>query len=271
MSFLGRDKTHPSFEETKHILRKMACGIKTILSIRNYFPEKILLSLLNALVISHLHYPSILLNGISQNLITTLEKQLSWGVKACFHRKKFESSKDLEIKFQILPIRLFLDLKAVTYFWKWKTNLLSLLNALVISHLHYPSILLNGISQNLITTLEKQLSWGVKACFHRKKFESSKDLEIKFQILPIRLFLDLKAVTYFWKWKTNLLSLLNALVISHLHYPSILLNGISQNLITTLEKQLSWGVKACFHRKEFESSKDLKIKIQILPIRLFLD
>ena len=111
-------------EETKHILLKMACGIKTILSIRNYFPEKVLLTLLNALVMSHLHYQSILLNGISQNLITTLEKQLSWGVKACFHRKKFESSRDLKINFQILPIRLFLDLKAVTYFWKWKNNLL---------------------------------------------------------------------------------------------------------------------------------------------------
>ena len=99
----------------------MACGIKTILSIRNYFPEKILLTLLNALVISHLHYPSVSLNGISRNL-TTLEKQLRWGVKACFHRQKFESSRDL--KFQILTIRLFLDLKAVTYFWKWKNNLL---------------------------------------------------------------------------------------------------------------------------------------------------
>ena len=75
-------------EETKHILRKMACGIETFLSIRNYFPEKILLTLLNALVISHLQYPSILLNLISQTIITTLKKQLSCGVKACFHRKK---------------------------------------------------------------------------------------------------------------------------------------------------------------------------------------
>ena len=75
-------------EETKHILRKMAGAIKIILSIKIYFPEKFLLTLLNALVISHLQYPSILLNGISQNLITTLEKQLSWGVEACFHRNK---------------------------------------------------------------------------------------------------------------------------------------------------------------------------------------
>ena len=39
-------------EEGKHILRKMACGIKTLYSIRDYFPEKVRLLLLNALVIS---------------------------------------------------------------------------------------------------------------------------------------------------------------------------------------------------------------------------
>ena len=73
-------------EEVEHILRKMACGIKTLYSIREYFPEKVRLLLLNALVISHLHYPAILLKGLTENLNTTLEKQLNWGVKACFNR-----------------------------------------------------------------------------------------------------------------------------------------------------------------------------------------
>ena len=43
--------------------------------------------------------------------------------------------------------------------------------------------------------------------------------------------------------------LLNSLVISHIHYPAILINEMSQNLITTLKKQLNWGVKA-FSTKE---------------------
>ena len=111
-------------EEVKHILRNMACGIKTLYSIREYLPELTRLLLLNALVISHLHYPSFLLNGISQNLITTLEKQLSWAVKACFNRTKFESSSDLKIKYRIFPVRLFLNLKALVYFWKWKNGFL---------------------------------------------------------------------------------------------------------------------------------------------------
>ena len=42
-------------EEVKHILRKIAGGIKTLYSITDCFPEKIGLLLLNALVSSYLH------------------------------------------------------------------------------------------------------------------------------------------------------------------------------------------------------------------------
>ena len=91
----------------------MACGIKTMYAMKQFLPEKTCLLLLNALVISHLHYPSILLQGLSQNLVTTLEKQLSWGVKACFNRQKIDSSSDLKIKHSVFPIRIFLDYKAV--------------------------------------------------------------------------------------------------------------------------------------------------------------
>ena len=102
----------------------MACGIKTIYAVKQFLPEKICLLLLNTLVLSHLHYPAILLQGISQNFLTTLEKQLSWGVKACFNRQKHDSSSDLKIKHKILPVRLFLDYKSCFYFWKHQNNLL---------------------------------------------------------------------------------------------------------------------------------------------------
>ena len=99
VKFLGvyLDQNLTFQEEVKHILRKMACGIKTLSSIRDYFPEKVRLLLLNALVISHLHYPAILLNGLTENLNTTLEKQLNWGIKACFNRTKYDRSSDLII------------------------------------------------------------------------------------------------------------------------------------------------------------------------------
>ena len=68
-------------DEVKNILtsgiRKMATGIKTLYGIRDTFPIATRLFLLNALVLSHLHYSAILLTGITKNLITTLEKQFN--------------------------------------------------------------------------------------------------------------------------------------------------------------------------------------------------
>ena len=108
--------------EVKNILKEMACGIKTLYSVKSFVPDETCLMLLNSLVISHIHYPALLLNRNSQKLITTLDKQLNWGVKACFNRRKYDSSSDLKIKHNIFPIRVFLDLKAVTYFWKYQNN-----------------------------------------------------------------------------------------------------------------------------------------------------
>ena len=108
----------------KNILKKMACGIKTLYSIRDLFPEKIRILLLNALVVSQLQYSSVLLNGTAQNLKTTLEKQLNWGRKAIFYKNKFESSSDLKIDYKILSVQSLLDLKMNCYFWKWKNHFL---------------------------------------------------------------------------------------------------------------------------------------------------
>ena len=98
-------------DEKINILRKIATGIKTIYATSDIFPTATRLLLLHALVSSHLHYSAILLTGISENLITTLEKQLNWGIKACFNRSKFDHSTDLKIRHKILPVRQFLDYK----------------------------------------------------------------------------------------------------------------------------------------------------------------
>ena len=45
------------------------------------------------------------------------------GGKACFNRKQFDSSSNLKIN-TIFPIRILLDLKVVTYFWKYQNTLL---------------------------------------------------------------------------------------------------------------------------------------------------
>ena len=92
----------------------MACGIKSLYLVKSFLPDKKCLMLLNSLAISHIHYLAILIEGMSQNLITNLEKQLNCCVKACLNRRKFDSSSDLKLKHNIFPIRILLDLKAVT-------------------------------------------------------------------------------------------------------------------------------------------------------------
>ena len=47
----------------------MALGIKTFHSVKSFLPDKTCLMLFNSHVGSHIHYPAILINGISQNLI----------------------------------------------------------------------------------------------------------------------------------------------------------------------------------------------------------
>ena len=79
------------------------------------------------------------------------------------------------------------------------------MHALVIIHLHYPAILSSGISANLMISLEKQLSGAVKTCCNRAKYDSSSDLKLKHNILPVTMFLDYKILCHFWKIQIQLL------------------------------------------------------------------
>ena len=115
-------------DEIKKILRKMACGIKTLQSIKKPLPVKTRLLIMNALLISRLHYPAILSSGISANFMISLEKQLSWAVKTCCDCANYDSSSDLKLKHNILPVTMFLDYKIICHFWKIQNQLLPAYN-----------------------------------------------------------------------------------------------------------------------------------------------
>ena len=55
------------------------------------------------------------MTGINANLLTSLEKQLSWAVKACFIRKQLDSSKDLKFQHSIMPIKWLLEYRCSVY------------------------------------------------------------------------------------------------------------------------------------------------------------
>ena len=114
MSLLTKKLSYQT--QAKQVLSKMAQVAKSIYVLKNIVPTRFKLLLLNALVLSHLQYSAVLLSTISCNQIITLEKQLSWAVKACFNRRKHDSSSDLKLQHNILPIRFMLDYRLATYF-----------------------------------------------------------------------------------------------------------------------------------------------------------
>ena len=101
-------------------MQKISCGIKCLYSIRDLYPDKTRLMLLNALVVSHLQYSAILLTGITENLMTTLEKHLNWAIKACFFRTKYDHSSGLKLQYKILLVRYLLNMKSVLFFGNGK-------------------------------------------------------------------------------------------------------------------------------------------------------
>ena len=96
----------------------MAFGIKTINSIKNCLPINTRLLLMKAIIVSHIHYPAVLLSGISSSLLISLEKQLSWAVKICFNRRKYDRSSDLKFDHGILPVKFLLDQIAICFLWR---------------------------------------------------------------------------------------------------------------------------------------------------------
>ena len=106
-------------EEIEDILRKKACGIKTLYSIRDFFPETIRLLLLKALLISHLHYR--ILCGLVQLKLSIRPKRIEelkrFSIKQSTIDHQTSGSKLLSFRFD--------KNKTTSYFWKWKNNLTS--------------------------------------------------------------------------------------------------------------------------------------------------
>ena len=71
-AYLDRNLNYQT--EVKNTSREMACSNKTIYYVRDFLSEKTRLLLLNSLVVTHLQYSSVLLNGISNSLISSSEK-----------------------------------------------------------------------------------------------------------------------------------------------------------------------------------------------------
>ena len=108
--------------EVKDLLSKMAQIFKCLYNLRDCLPKNRLPVMINSLVMCHLQYPAVVLSTVDNSLVVTLEKQLSWAVKACYHRSKFDSSTDIKLQQKILPVHILLDYRITWYTFLLITN-----------------------------------------------------------------------------------------------------------------------------------------------------
>ena len=99
-------------------------GNKIIHKLRNRIPTFLMKTVLNAFVISHLHYSLLLIQSIDKNLLISHEKQPNWAIRACYSRNIMDSTKDLKIKHSFLPVEYLIKLKRTTDMWKLRSCLL---------------------------------------------------------------------------------------------------------------------------------------------------
>lgn len=115
--------TKLSFQtQTKTVLKNMAMGIKTIYTIRNFVPIKTRLLLLHSLVLCHLCYPAVLLNGINSTILDSLTRQVNWGIKACCFKRKYDSSSELKIRHKILTAEHLIEYLSLISLWRLINN-----------------------------------------------------------------------------------------------------------------------------------------------------
>ena len=110
------------FGDVKKILQRMACGINVLNTLSKSLPEKTKISSLTAIAVSHLHYSALILIGLHKSLLTTLEKQLNWGNKTIFNKRKYYRSIDLKIRNKILPVSFLLKYHGSKHFFRLLSN-----------------------------------------------------------------------------------------------------------------------------------------------------
>ena len=108
--------------EVTIVRHRMACGIKVLKTISKSLPVKTKISLLNAIAISHLHHSALILIGFQNSLLKTSDKQLDWGIKTIFNRRKYDRSTDLKLRNKILPVSFPMKFHCSKFFFRLISN-----------------------------------------------------------------------------------------------------------------------------------------------------
>ena len=94
------------------VLSNMATAIRSIYLLRYQFPLKARLMLLKSLVLSHLTFSALFFQNLNFSAMQRINRQINWGIKVCYIRKKLERSTDLLVKSWHFACRTFNKLDA---------------------------------------------------------------------------------------------------------------------------------------------------------------
>ena len=116
--FLGviLDQTLSYKQEVDKILKNMAIAIQTIKNIRNQLPHSVRVLLIKTLVLSHLHYTCLLLNGCSNQLLNKLEKQIKWAIRTSLSVQRNISVRVYRINHDIPTANQIIRYRSLQYY-----------------------------------------------------------------------------------------------------------------------------------------------------------
>ena len=96
------------------VLSNMATAIRSIYLLRYQLPLKARLMLFKSLVLSHLTFNALFFQNLNFSAMQRINRQINWGIKVCYMRKKFERSTDLLVKSDIWPAELLISQMSVS-------------------------------------------------------------------------------------------------------------------------------------------------------------
>ena len=96
------------------VLSNMATAIRSIYLIRYRLLLKARLMVFKSLVLSHLTFNALFFQNLKFCEMQRINRQINWGIKVCYMRKKFERSTDLLVKSNILPAELLISQMSVS-------------------------------------------------------------------------------------------------------------------------------------------------------------
>ena len=91
------------------VLKKIADAIRSLCLVRNHIPLEVRLQVFKSLVLSRLSFSGVYLQTLSAKNILRINRQINWGIKVCYMRRKFDHCRDILLKTHVPPAELIIS------------------------------------------------------------------------------------------------------------------------------------------------------------------